>query len=312
MGVTSPNATLQLSPMQQGMLLHNVIAPQSGAFVLQTVFGFHGALRPEVMSAAWDLVLERHAVLRSAFRYEGVEEPVQEVWQGVKLPVETEDWRHYTRVEQDYRLESYLRVDRRRGFEISAAPLMRLGIFRVSDSEWQVVWTSHNALLDGRSRLLVLREVFVAYDALVAGKEPPLPGTRSFDTYLEWLQQRDLASAESYWRDQLRGFHAATPMVVSRAPGEMLPSEGNFGEQQVQLSEGVTSALRSLAQRHGLTLHTMVKGAWALLLSRYSGEEDVVFGDARARARSQIDGGDSIIGLFLNAVPVRVRVEPGR
>ena len=98
--------------------------------------------------------------------------------------------------------------------------------------------------------------------------------------------------------------------MVARAPGELLASDGNFGEQQLRLSDGVTSALRSLAQRHGLTLHTMVKGAWALLLSRYSGEPDVVFGDARGRARSQVDGGDSMVGMFLNPVPLRVHVDP--
>ena len=138
-----------------------------------------------------------------------------------------------------------------------------------------------------------------------------LPTPAAFESYLGWLQRQDLGRAETYWTELLRGFLAPTPLMVARAPGELLASDGNFGEQQLRLSDGVTSALRSLAQRHGLTLHTMVKGAWALLLSRYSGESDVVFGDARGRARSQVEGGDSMVGLFLNPVPLRVHVDRG-
>jgi natural product biosynthesis luciferase-like monooxygenase protein/amino acid adenylation domain-containing protein len=309
MGVTSLDSAYRLSPMQQGMLLHNLDAPQSGAFVQQTVFAVHGDLDPDSFRLAWERVMDRHAVLRSCFRWEGVDVPVLDLGVGVSLPIELEDWRGVSPTEHEYRLESYLRVDRRRGFDLALAPLMRLAMFRVDQTEWKMVWTSHNALLDGRSRLIVLREVFLAYDALVEAEEPMLPTPAAFESYLGWLQRQDLARAETYWTELLRGFLAPTPLMVARAPGELLASDGNFGEQQLRLSDGVTSALRSLAQRHGLTLHTMVKGAWALLLSRYSGESDVVFGDARGRARSQVDGGDSMVGLFLNPVPLRVHVD---
>ncbi|HEY7407080.1 MAG TPA: amino acid adenylation domain-containing protein [Gemmatimonadaceae bacterium] len=311
MGVTTLDTAYRLSPMQQGMLLHNLDAPQSGAFVQQTVFAVNGDLHPDAFRLAWERVMDRHAMLRSGFRWEGVEVPVLELGTGVTLPIELDDWRGLTPTEHEYRLESYLRVDRRRGFDLAIAPLMRLAMFRIDQTEWKMVWTSHNALLDGRSRLIVLREVFLAYDALVEGEEPTLPTPAAFESYLAWLQRKDLARAETYWTELLRGFLAPTPLMVARAPGELLPSDGNFGEQQLRLSDGVTSALRSLAQRHGLTLHTMVKGAWALLLSRYSGEPDVVFGDARGRARSQVEGGDTMVGMFLNPVPLRVHVDPG-
>ena len=192
MGVTSLDTAYRLSPMQQGMLLHNLDAPQSGAFVQQTVFTVHGDLQPDAFRLAWERVMDRHAVLRSCFRWDGVEVPVLDHCPGVSLPIELEDWVEIAPTEHDYRLESYLRVDRRRGFDLAVAPLMRLAMFRVDQSEWKVVWTSHNALLDGRSRLIVLREVFLAYDALVEGEEPMLPTPAPFESFLGWLQRQDL------------------------------------------------------------------------------------------------------------------------
>src|SRR5687767_950846 len=230
MGVTSLDTAYRLSPMQQGMLLHNLDAPQSGAFVQQTVFAVHGELQPESFRLAWERVMDRHAVLRSCFRWEGVDVPVLDLGGGVSLPIELDDWRGLTPTEHEYRLESYLRVDRRSGFDLAVAPLMRLAMFRVDQSEWKMVWTSHNALLDGRSRLIVLREVFLAYDALVEGEEPMLTTPAGFESYLGWLQQKDLARAETYWTELLRGFLAPTPLMVARAPGELLASDGNFGE----------------------------------------------------------------------------------
>jgi natural product biosynthesis luciferase-like monooxygenase protein/amino acid adenylation domain-containing protein len=309
MSLSTLDTAYELSPMQQGMLFHNLYAPLSGVFVQQTVCSLHGELDVAAFRSAWDRVIDRHPILRSSFRWEGVSEPVHDARSAIEFPIAVQDWNGLPPKERDYRLETYLHADRRRGFELGQAPLMRVALFR-TETEWLLVWTSHHALLDGRSRLIVLKEVFLYYQALCEGTEPELPPPPTFDAYIRWLRAQDLGAAERYWRELMRGFTAPTPFVVSRPVGGMLASEANYAEQRIRLSEGVTSALRSLAVRHQLTLHTLVKGAWALLLSRYSGEQDVVFGDARARGRTAVEGGESMIGLFLNTVPIRARVAP--
>ena len=187
---------------------------------------------------------------------------------------------------------------------------MRLALFRVAEADYQLVWTSHHALLDGRSRLVLLKELFALYEAFCRGRDLQLQPPRPYRDYIEWLRQQDLSAAESFWRRRLSGFPAPTPLGVDRARDTQPDEEEGYGKQGVQLSETLTSALRSLAHHHHLTPNTLLQGAWALLLSRYSGEEEVVFGVTRAWHRSALEGAESMVGLFINTLPMRVRVSP--
>ncbi|HKG94775.1 MAG TPA: amino acid adenylation domain-containing protein [Gemmatimonadaceae bacterium] len=310
MSTTILGSTYLLSPMQQGMLFHNLYAPQSGVFIQQLVATLHEEMDVAAFRRAWQRVIDRHPILRSSFRWEGLLEPVQDAHSQVALPVEQQDWRGLARGEQEYRLEIYLRADRRRGFELSEAPLMRLAVFRLADDVAQFVWTSHHALLDNRSRAIVLREVFAHYEAFRRGENLTQELPRPFAEYVEWLRKQDAGAAEGFWRETLRGFAAPTTMIETRPANDLMDAEEDFGEQQLTLSPRAVAALRALAAQEGLSVGTVIRGAWALLLSRYSGDSDVVFGDARAYGREQVAGGDSMVGLFLQTLPFRARVSP--
>jgi amino acid adenylation domain-containing protein len=230
----------------------------------------------------------------------------------VQLPLKQQDWRQLSKSDREDKLQAYLKADRQQGFDLTKPPLMRLALFQLEEANYTLVWTFHHILLDGRSLQLLLKEVFTFYEAFCRGEELQLTQPLPYQDYIEWLQHQDFVKAETFWRKSLDGFTTPTPLVVDRVTNRKNHQESGHGEAECRLSETATEALKSLAKAHELTLNTLVQGAWALLLSRYSGEEDVVFGATRACRRSTLAGGESMIGIFINTLPIRVRVSPDR
>ncbi len=300
-----------LSPMQQGMLFHSMYAQQSGVNIEQMVCTLHENLDSSAFKRAWQRVVDRHSVLRTSFQWENLSEPLQQVHTDVSLLFEEQDWRDLSPTEQETRLETYFQVDRRRGFDLTAAPLMRVALFRLADAHYKCIWTFHHALIDGRSYPSVLKEVFAFYEAFCQGQDLQLETPRPYRDYIVWLQQQDSSKSEAFWRQMLEGFTAPTPLPVAQALSSTREQEEGQEVEEICLSEETTEALRLLAQHHQLTLNTILQGAWALLLSRYSGEEDVVFGATRAGRRSALGGtAESMMGIFINTLPVRAAVTP--
>ncbi|MGC9671549.1 amino acid adenylation domain-containing protein, partial [Planosporangium sp. 12N6] len=297
-----------LTPMQAGMVFHSLSQRDEGVYFEQATFVLDGVPDPAVLGAAWQYVVDRTSVLRSRIVWEGVPEPVQVVQREVTVPVSYLDWRTLSEQDRDSALARVLADDRARGLDLAAAPLMRLVLARLSDTEVQVVWTFHHVLLDGWSVFGVLTDVFAAHAALGDGRRPDLPSRAPFREFLNWLSQRDQREAEDYWRGVLSGFPSPTPLPVDRqpAPGhaarsaEWLPSH---------LDEADSARLDRFARRHRLTLNAVVQGAWAVLLSRYCGQSDVCFGATVSGRPADLPGADEITGIFINTLPVRVRVD---
>jgi amino acid adenylation domain-containing protein/non-ribosomal peptide synthase protein (TIGR01720 family) len=293
-----------LTPMQEGMLFHSLLAPGGGAYVGQFMYDLTGPLDPAAFGRAWNATVQRHAILRTGFQW-GSERPFQVVRREVELPLRAEDWRGLSAAEREARLAAFLAEDREAGFDPARPPLTRLALFRTGDERFRLVWTHHHLLLDGWSLPLVFRDVALLYDAFAGGREPALPPTRPYRDYIAWLQRQDPASAEGFWREHLAGIEAATPFGIDRAvPGR----DGGFGRTSLRLSPELSERLRELARGGGLTLNTLVQGAWALLLSRYSGEADVVFGSTVSGRPGEVEGVEGMVGLFINTLPVRVPV----
>jgi hypothetical protein len=303
-------AAYPLSPMQHGMLFHTLYEPESGMYFQQLSCTLDGNLNVLAFQQAWQQVVERHPVLRTAFVWNKIEKPLQVVGRRVGLPWQQHDWRGMSAVEQQEKLEVFLQADREHGFQLSKAPLMRVTLIQMDESVYQFIYSFHHLLLDGWSMSLVLKEVFVFYEAFCQGQDLHLKRSRPYQDYIAWLQQQDLSQAEAFWRLALKGFTAPTPLSVDRALGS-LPSEGeSYDEQQIQLSVGATAALQSLARQHQLTVNTLVQGAWAILLSRYSRQEDVVFGATVSGRPADLAGMESMVGLFINTLPIRVQASP--
>ena len=298
----------ELSPAQQGILFHSLHSPDSGVYITQRSFLLHGHLYVVAFECAWRQVVARHAALRTSFYWEKLDKPLQVVHQEVKFPFKHYDWRELTSAEQQKRLEAFLESDRHRGFELSQPPLIRLSLIQLADDSYQIVLSQHHLILDGWSTALVFKEVGELYEALSQGQDKSLDPNSSYGEYIGWLQQQKLSKAEEFWRRVLSGIKAPTPLIKPNVD-KFSSQEDRYDDQILKLSTETTAALQSLAQQHHLTLNTLVQGAWAVLLSRYSGEEDVVYGSTVSGRPVDLVGVQSMVGMFINTLPVRVKVD---
>jgi amino acid adenylation domain-containing protein len=284
-----------LSPLQEGMLFHGLYAPRSGQYVVQMATTLSATLDVERFREAWERVVNRHEILRSAFVWDGVPRPQQVIAAHARPPWDIRDWRGLSNEE----LEAFLDRDRAEGFDFGRAPLMRFALLRVDDATWRFVWTCHHLLIDGWSRPLILDEVADAYEGVST-----VPVRRPYRDYIQWLQRQDAARAEQFWRETLAGFSTPTPIV------ETLPrtDRDGFASTRRLLSQPLTATLESAARRARVTLSTVVHAAWALLLARSCGAADVVFGSVVSGRPADLDGVEQMIGPFINTLPVRVAV----
>jgi surfactin family lipopeptide synthetase C len=301
----------ELTPLQQGMLFHTLLEPKSGVYVEQMSLPMSGQFNARVFMRAWQQVIDRHAILRTSFHWDDIEKPLQVVHKHVELPFEQKDWRKLPAGAQEKRLEDFLKEDRRRGFELSEAPLMRMTVIRFAEDDRELVWTFHHLLLDGWSLQLVLKDFYAFFDAAYRGEDLSLPTPRPFGDYIAWLQQQDLKRAEIFWRQALRGFIEPTPLFMGQLSEKLSEDKDeDYNGQTLWLSETTTSALQAFARENRLTMNTILQGAWAILQSRYSGESDVVFGTVVSGRPPDIQGVESMVGMFINTLPVRAQVSP--
>ena len=304
-----------LSPMQEGMLFHTLLDPDSGVYVEQLHHSFASDVDMEAFEESWRRVVARHPVLRTTFHWQGLDAPVQVVHREVRLEWVREDWSGLSttdRMDREpdqeadqelaHRLDEYLDADRRRGFDLSKAPPMRIALIHTGGNRFEFIWSHHHAILDGWSVPILFSEIGNFYEAIRQGLQYEPPPPRPYREYIAWLQEQDRDAARDYWKRVLQGFTAATPLTVDR------PHKGaeGHGERHTLLSAESTVALESFARANRITLNTLVQAAWALLLSRYSGETDVVFGVIVSGRPEALPGVESMLGLFINALPLRV------
>jgi amino acid adenylation domain-containing protein len=297
-----------LSPMQKGMVFHALLHPENGVYVEQFCCKLRDALQVEAFQQAWQYAVDRHAVLRTSFNWEQLDRPLQLVHRRVEVPWDIQDLRGLSEGDGQRRLESYLEADRRRGFQLQQPPLMRLALLRVDENTHYWLWSHHHVLLDGWSSPLLLSEVFTCYEVFARGLQPQLSPARPYREFIAWLQRQDLARAESYWREALHGIRAPIELQLERQPGNAPVSEPDYAVETLRLSEDTTRRLQTLALQRRLTLHTLVQGAWAILLGRYSGTNDVLFGTTVSGRSPEIAGVEEMIGLFINTLPTRVQL----
>ncbi|MDQ3744993.1 MAG: amino acid adenylation domain-containing protein, partial [Acidobacteriota bacterium] len=301
----------ELSPMQRGLIFHSLFDLESPAYFEQLSCTIEGELDAGALFSAWERVVERHAALRTGFFWHDLAHPVQVVFRSVELPWEFYDWRSQPGAERQQAFDAFLARDRARGLPLDQAPLFRCTLIREGETTHRFCWSHHHVLLDGWSAAILMEEVFDAYDASLKGtKLPPSPPPQPYRRYIEWLQAQDNAEAEAYWRKVLKGFSAPTPLpedASRRAPN----ADGHEqAEASLLLDEEFTEQIGLKAKTLRVTINSLISGAWALLLSRYSGEREVVFGVTVAGRPPLLEGIESMVGLFINTLPVRFRLKP--
>lgn len=310
MDSTAVQTAYRLSPMQEGMLFHYLADGASGLDIEQIVVELPEAVDPDFLERAWLYAAQRHDPLRTTFDWRGSGPPLQRVGDTPELAFILHDRSAVPADARDSDFEALRVRDRDAGFQLDRGPLSRVHLVRFAPDLHRCLWTFPHILMDGGSFPLVLRDVWTAYEAFRSGVEPSLPAPPPFRRFVTWLGERSEEGDAAFWRTRLEGF--ATPTEVS-GDGESVESgEEAQGEESLVLPEGIAGTLEALGREHGFTLSTAVLGAWAILLSRYSGEEDVIFGATRAGRGGTVEGAPETVGLFMNTLPVRARVAPER
>lgn len=299
----------ELSPLQQGMLFHTLLVPNSGVYFEQFCYTLQTQLNVSAFNKAWQRVLDRHPILRTSFYWENLDKPYQVVYRQVDLPWKFQDWRQMSLEETEKQLEVFLAADRKQGFTLSQVPLIRLALIQVADSAYQFVFSYHHILMEGWSLTWLWKEFYEFYNAFCKGQDLHLEYPRPFREYISWLQKQDISKAEIYWRETLRGFTVPTPLMMDKAADTLSSENEDHDCQQTLLSITTTDALNSLTRKYHLTLNIILKGAWAILLSRYSGESDIVFGATSSGRPTELAEAESMMGLFANTLPLRVQVD---
>lgn len=294
---------LPLAPLQEGLLFHAQYDENDvDVYTIQMVFDLEGVLDSERLRESVRALLRRHRNLGAGFWTEGLDRPVQFIPAEVTAEIDERDLSGLDTRSREAELGDLLERDRLRRFDLTDPPLLRFTAIRCGPGESRLVLTAHHILLDGWSTPVLVGELFGLY----LGTELPRP--TPYRDYLEWLAGLDRGESERIWRAALSGLSEATLLTASENRRTARIPE----ELTVDLDEETATALTAMAREHGLTVNTVVQGAWAILLGWLTGRGDVVFGTTVSGRPPAVPGVETMVGLFINTLPVRARPRPDR
>ncbi|MGP3979466.1 condensation domain-containing protein, partial [Streptomyces sp. 8N114] len=305
------------STLQAGLLFHSKLVDSGSggggfdAYQMQLVFHLAGCVDAERMRVAGQALLERYANLRTAFVEDARGNPVQLVVEGVELPWEFVDLTMVPDQERSEQFERFLVADHGRHFDPGCPPMVRMSLVALEAERFELVLTAHHALFDGWSLPVLFKDLLRLYAA--HGDSSGLPRVRGYRDFLAWLERQDREETLRAWAAELDGVEEPTLLAPENAGSES-ESAGvavGIGQADVPLSPQEARALTRRAAELGVTVNTLVQGAWAVLLGQLTGRQDVVFGATVSGRPPSLPDVDSMVGLFINTLPVRVRYDAG-
>ncbi|PPQ49577.1 non-ribosomal peptide synthetase, partial [Paenibacillus peoriae] len=293
-----------LTPMQKGMLFYNLMDSQSGAYFEQASFDLQGHFNIDAFAASLDVLVQRHTALRTNFYSGWKDEPLQVVYRNKRSELYVEDLRDMEEEQQNEYILEYTRKDKQRGFDLAQDALMRVAVLRTGEDAYRFVWSFHHIVMDGWCLSLVTGEVFASYFAILAHKQPELAPVTPYSQYIEWLEQQDRQAASGYWSKVLEGYEEQ-----SRLPQAKIQGKTGYQAERLDFDLGaeLTAGIQRIAKRYQVTINTLMQTVWGLLLQKYNGTDDVVFGSVVSGRPADIPNVEHIIGLFINTIPVRIR-----
>lgn len=301
-------ALLPLTSLQQGMVFHAMGQAATGVDIEHVTFELDEHLDTGRLVEAWQHVSSQNETLHAAIDVSDGAAGLR-LAPNVRLPVAEHRWGAFDQQERERRWADLVASDRVRGFDLSAAPLQRLHLVEWEVGRWRGLWSFHHVILDGRSFPLVLRDVFTMYDA---GVEPAARPSSQLHTAA--VASQDRFGDQAFWGNELKGLEAQRPLrIVSDAEASATRS-GSGPEQlvhQTRLDRATTAAIVEGAETLGVSTNTLVQTAWSVLLHRYHGTDDIVFGSTRA-CRHVTPNAEDMVGLLINTVPFRVHVDRER
>nr|WP_314483498.1 non-ribosomal peptide synthase/polyketide synthase [uncultured Pseudomonas sp.] len=291
-----------LSPMQQGLLVHTLLEPGSGIYFMQDRYIIDSEIDLPRFTAAWHAVAQRHDALRASFSLDDDGRMLQIIHRDAAPTVQVHDWSERPEAEHEAALQALLAQDRAQGFDLLNTPPFSLRLIRRSAGHYWFILSNHHILIDAWCRSLLLQDFFALYSG-----ERSLPPAARYRDFIQWLQEQGEREALDAWAIELAGFEQPTPLPFDRA----LRRQGGFseiGDVYADLEVAQGRALRELAQRYQLTVNTLTQAAWALVLQRYSGLDEVLFGVTVAGRPINRPEMQDTVGLFINSIPLRMRL----
>ncbi|MDQ1352804.1 MAG: hypothetical protein QG657_3110, partial [Acidobacteriota bacterium] len=293
---------LALTPIQEGMLFHYLKDPRSGLYFEQLSLEISGSIDAALFEKAWNVVIQSNEMLRTVFRWEKVEKPSQVILREHLCEIRYHD---LARMDDDQKKTALAKVktdDRDEDFDLTRVPF-RVILCQLAETQYEMIISNHHILYDGWSNGIILKEFFNAYYSLSKGKQRlKLPVKTSFKEFVRWLQNQDKIKQEQYWGNYLAGFEMAAELPIKRKN----ENTTGVGDYSIILGEDIQKELEYFRRNNKVTLASIFFSAWGLLLQRYCGGEDVVFGTTVSGRSAGVKGIEDMVGLFINTIPLRI------
>jgi polyketide synthase PksJ len=294
-----------LTPTQEGMLFHYLQDPGSDFYFEQLSLEISAEIKPESFEKAWDFVVETNEMLRATFRWENVENPIQIILKTHRCSIIFYDLSAENSSRKKTALEEIKAKDRRNGFDLNQVPF-RVTLCQLGESKYEMVISNHHILYDGWSTGILLHEFFEAYHNLAKGSELVKPVKRKFKEFVQWVQRQDTRQQAEFWRGYLKGFATKREFPVNAVK---TGAKNQWTAYALEPSAAVQAGLEAYTTRYKLTLGALFYSAWGVLLQRYTDSRDVIFGTTVSGRRAGLAGIETMVGLLINTIPLRVQVD---
>lgn len=294
-----------LTPMQEGMLFHSLMENDSETYFEQVSFEINGALDTEAFEKSFNILIDRHEVFRAIFIYKKMKNPKQVIIKKRTASINFEDISSTAGDLKTDIIKEFLNKDRLKGFDLSKDMPARISVLRIESGLFKVVFSFHHIIMDGWSLGIVFRELFQIYNSLVGNVPANLSSVKSFGEYIKWLEKQDVEEAAVYWTDYLTDYEeqAVVPKYRKQDSADKYKKE----EYVFSYDESLTKSLTNIANSNKSTLNNVFLAIWGILLQRYNNSTDVVFGSVVSGRTPEISEIESMVGLFINTSPVRVK-----
>jgi amino acid adenylation domain-containing protein len=302
-----------LTPFQEGLLYHDMLGHDGDAaqrpYFQQLTFRMSGPLDAAAFERSWAWLIARHDILRTVFRTGGADRPLQIVLKHLPFHLDRHDLSMLAEREQAAAIESCIRTERTRPFDLQRDLLLRVACLALGADQHIIIWSFHHILVDGWCIGILQGELAAAYAAFVGGGQPALPAAQQFGGHVAWAEKRRGENVLSYWADYLAGYEPVP--LLPRHPAQGAEPDAPEGRIPITLGSELSERLVALAQREGVTLNILVQALWGVLLAKHNGRRDVVFGAVVSTRSPDLPGSDSMVGPCIVMLPLRVRYEPG-
>ncbi|WP_459209685.1 amino acid adenylation domain-containing protein [Aquimarina rhabdastrellae] len=297
-----------LSPLQEGMLFHSLFDTQKDAYLIQFGCDFVGDFDSVAFNRSWQTLVEKHAILRTKIYHNVFSSAIQCVYKEVAIPIERLDFSAYEGDVLDEKIATFLASDKERGFSIDEFPLIRISLIQLGENRIKMILSNHHILWDGWSLSMMMSSFMQYYQTYSEGKEITIETKDNYGDQVRWIQQKGIHQGISFWKEYISEIETPSYLSFIKDTTQRNTLMGNT-THYVSIAKEDTQNIEAFAKANRITVNTVVQGAWAYLLSRYSSQNEVVFGATVSGRDSAIEGVENRIGLYINTIPVCTQID---